>query len=56
MANGAVLGMRAFAREFERTRARNLDDAATHIMGHAEVVRGDAPQSDDWTFVLMQWE
>ncbi|HEY0194426.1 MAG TPA: two-component regulator propeller domain-containing protein [Kofleriaceae bacterium] len=53
--NGQMLGMRKFAQTFERTGGQSLRDAAATILGHADQIRGDQPQNDDWTFTLIEW-
>jgi ligand-binding sensor domain-containing protein len=53
--NGQMLGMRKFAQLFERTRHQSVRDAATTILGYADQTRGNDPQSDDWTFTVIEW-
>ena len=53
--NGSVLGMRRFAQQYEQTRGQPLRDAATAIVRHADVTKGPAPQDDDWTFAMIEW-
>lgn len=53
--NGKFLGMRKFGQHFERTRTQSLRDAAAGMLGHADQIRGNTPQNDDWTFTLIEW-
>lgn len=53
--NGNVMGMRRFAQQYELTRGQRLRDAAASILLHADQIRGNEPQTDDWTFAMIEW-
>jgi ligand-binding sensor domain-containing protein/serine phosphatase RsbU (regulator of sigma subunit) len=53
--NGNVMGMRRFAQQYELTRGQRLRDAAASILLHADQTRGNQPQTDDWTFAMIEW-
>lgn len=53
--NGNVMGMRRFAQQYELTRGQRLRDAAASILMHADQTRGNQPQTDDWTFTMIEW-
>ncbi|HWO26797.1 MAG TPA: two-component regulator propeller domain-containing protein [Kofleriaceae bacterium] len=53
--NGNVMGMRRFAQQYELTRGQRLRDAAASILLHADQTRGNQPQTDDWTFAIVEW-
>ena len=53
--NGNVMGMRRFAQLYEQTRSQHLRDAAGAILTHADAVRGQSAQTDDWTFTMIEW-
>jgi ligand-binding sensor domain-containing protein len=53
--NGNVMGMRRFAQQYELTRNQRLRDAAASILMHADQTRGKQPQTDDWTFTMIEW-
>jgi two-component system sensor histidine kinase ChiS len=54
--NGTVLGMRRFAQIYERTRNQGLKDAAAAIVQLADQTQQGKPQTDDWTFTLIEWK
>ncbi|TMQ14990.1 MAG: hypothetical protein E6J90_26040, partial [Deltaproteobacteria bacterium] len=54
--NGTVLGMRRFAQIYERTRNQDLKDAAAAIVQLADQTQQGKPQTDDWTFTLIEWK
>jgi hypothetical protein len=47
--------MRRFAQQYELTRGQRLRDAAASILLHADQTRGNQPQTDDWTFAIVEW-
>ncbi|MDQ3364385.1 MAG: SpoIIE family protein phosphatase [Myxococcota bacterium] len=53
--NGNVMGMRKFAQQYELTRGRGLNDAASSIVMHADHTLAGQPQTDDWTFAMIEW-
>jgi ligand-binding sensor domain-containing protein len=53
--NGHVLGMRRFAQMYEGTRGIDLRGAAAGLVQLADQTQGAAPQTDDWTFTLLEW-
>jgi ligand-binding sensor domain-containing protein/serine phosphatase RsbU (regulator of sigma subunit) len=53
--NGGTMGMRRFAQQYELTRGQQLRDAAATIVLHADQARGNQPQTDDWTFTMIEW-
>jgi serine phosphatase RsbU (regulator of sigma subunit) len=53
--NGNVMGMRRFAQQYELTRSQRLRDAVATILLHADQTRGNQPQTDDWTFTMLEW-
>lgn len=53
--NGNVLGMRRFAQMYEGTRSQDLRDAATSLVQLADQAQNGQPQTDDWTFALIEW-
>jgi two-component system sensor histidine kinase ChiS len=54
--NGNPLGMRRFAQIYESTRQHGLEQAASTIVQMAEQVQDGKPQTDDWTFTLIEWK
>ena len=54
--NGTVLGMRRFAQIYERTRGQGLKDAAAAIVQLADQTQEGKPQTDDWTFTMIEWK
>jgi len=54
--NGNPLGMRRFAQIYESTRNHGLRDAATAMIQLADQAQDGKPQTDDWTFVLVEWK
>jgi ligand-binding sensor domain-containing protein len=53
--NGNVLGMRRFAQMYERTRHQDLKNAAASMVQLADQTQEGKPQTDDWTFTLIEW-
>ncbi|HEX2691950.1 MAG TPA: two-component regulator propeller domain-containing protein [Kofleriaceae bacterium] len=53
--NGGSMGMRRFAQQYELTRGQHLRDAAATILMNADQARGNQPQTDDWTFTMIEW-
>lgn len=53
--DGKLLGMRRLGQQFERFRHQALRDSAASIVAHADEARGKQVQSDDWTFVMIEW-
>ena len=53
--NWNPMGIRRFAQIYESTRDRDLGDAAATIVQMAEQVQDGKPQTDDWTFILIEW-
>jgi hypothetical protein len=53
--NGSVFGIRKFAQLYERTRTKDLKEAATTIIAEADQTSNGEPQADDWTFTMIEW-
>jgi ligand-binding sensor domain-containing protein/serine phosphatase RsbU (regulator of sigma subunit) len=54
--NGNPLGMRRFAQIYESTRNHAITDAAGAIVRLADQAQEGKPQTDDWTFTLIEWK
>ncbi len=55
LAQGRLLGMRRFSMICESTGGLALDEAAQKIVLVSDSLRQNAPQYDDWTFALIEW-
>jgi ligand-binding sensor domain-containing protein len=53
--NGNVFGIRKFAQLYERTRTKDLKEAASTIVSEADQTAMGAAQADDWTFTMLEW-
>jgi ligand-binding sensor domain-containing protein/serine phosphatase RsbU (regulator of sigma subunit) len=53
--NGNPMGMRRFAQIYESTRNHSIKDAASVMVQMADQAQEGKPQTDDWTFALIEW-
>lgn len=55
MPNGRMLGMRSIRRTYKDTKGMGLEDTAVKLVNRGDEARAGAPQEDDWTFVIVDW-
>lgn len=55
ISEGRLLGMRRFAKLFADTPEMGAQQAIAHIVNEADRLRGNTPQDDDWTLVIIEW-
>ena len=53
--NGKLLGLRRLSQMLKSTQGMPVRQAVSQVLGQADQYRGDTPQEDDWTMVMVNW-